>query len=436
MVRLYRFIGSIYFTILLITLFAGAVIWGTVIESKTGSHKAASRLIYANPLFLMILWGVFVNILVATLKRYPFKKHHIPFIITHIGLLMVFAGALLKLSFGEQGVITLKEGTQTAHFAVDDSRAISMKRRGETNWSQAILTRDLLSRLNTRYTLEGLNFQIKGLAPNGEETFESWIKEDRLVILGEPPLPLNEVGSIGERVLVAAKNPEVIKERLKTLPALIFLEEENGDILAMDVDKLGNFHPETFSKSKLPRLYAYDDGYGGYTVPLKLKEKEIETPLTRRFKPLPMPKKAEEERPLVSLLFENETVPLAFGSSLPTAAGKGEFLLKLEPEKRKLPEKIRLKNATAEFYPNSEQAKGYRAKILWGKTPVELAMNRVWESPEGYRLYLANMTPLDETDVKEVRLVVNRDPFKYLLTYPGGVILAIGIALLFFRFRL
>jgi hypothetical protein len=63
-------------------------------------------------------------------------------------------------------------------------------------------------------------------------------------------------------------------------------------------------------------------------------------------------------------------------------------------------------------------------------------MNQVWESPEGYRFYLANMTPLDESDVKEVRLVISRDPFKRYLTYPGAIILAIGIALLFFRPKL
>ena len=56
-------------------------------------------------------------------------------------------------------------------------------------------------------------------------------------------------------------------------------------------------------------------------------------------------------------------------------------------------------------------------------------MNNVYETKDGYRFYLANMTP----ESKQAQLIVNHDPVKYILTYPGGVILALGIILLFWR---
>ena len=58
-------------------------------------------------------------------------------------------------------------------------------------------------------------------------------------------------------------------------------------------------------------------------------------------------------------------------------------------------------------------------------------MNNVHETWEGYRFYLSNISPSGEESVKRIQLVVNHDPAKYWLTYPGAIILSIGILLLF-----
>ncbi|WP_039376566.1 hypothetical protein, partial [Parachlamydia acanthamoebae] len=55
----------------------------------------------------------------------------------------------------------------------------------------------------------------------------------------------------------------------------------------------------------------------------------------------------------------------------------------------------------------------------------------VYETWDGYRFYLANMTPATENSAKRVQIVVNYDPAKYILTYPGAIILSMGILLLF-----
>ena len=63
-----------------------------------------------------------------------------------------------------------------------------------------------------------------------------------------------------------------------------------------------------------------------------------------------------------------------------------------------------------------------------------LSMNHVHETWDGYRFYLSNITPVDESEPQRVQIVVNHDPAKYLLTYPGAVAVAIGIFLLFWFF--
>lgn len=422
--RVVKFLGSVTFAILLILACTLCVIVGTVIEAKTGSHKAASRWIYSHPLFLMVLWGFFVNILFATLKRAPFKKRHIPFLITHVGLLMVISGTLLKISFGLQGTLTLKEGTKTKWVVLDDTWALSIQKKGDPNWHQIPLKRDFWGHLKTHYELEGLAIDIRGLAPHGEEKVETWIKDNYLTIRGHPPIPLNQAVKVGDRTLLAAENPETIKQQLTSLPALIFLNEPSG-LTILEIAETGEV--------KEPHLYAYDEGRLGYSSAIILNDKELETPLTRQFIPKPPPLKAEEERPLLALSLNDEKIALAFNSPLPTGALNGSYLLRFEPARAPLPFELRLKTATATFYPNTSQPASYSASLLAGSEKITLKMNQVWESPEGIRFYLANLTPLDETKVKQVRLVVNHDPFKSFLTYPGALILAIGILLLFSR---
>lgn len=85
---LFRFLSSIYFALLLITASVFLVILATFLESKTSSHANAETWIYHHPVFQILLAGYFVNILFSALTRFPFKPRHIPFLITHLGLVL------------------------------------------------------------------------------------------------------------------------------------------------------------------------------------------------------------------------------------------------------------------------------------------------------------------------------------------------------------
>ena len=98
---------------------------------------------------------------------------------------------------------------------------------------------------------------------------------------------------------------------------------------------------------------------------------------------------------------------------------------------------MRLRNARQINYPNSSQPYSFESDLIIADianhTAVEktVSMNNVHETWDGYRFYLANITPGEETAVQRIQLVVNHDPAKYLLTYPGALIMTLGIVLLF-----
>ena len=62
---------------------------------------------------------------------------------------------------------------------------------------------------------------------------------------------------------------------------------------------------------------------------------------------------------------------------------------------------------------------------------VTVSMNRVYESIQGYRFYLSNISSVGQSAIQKIQLVVNYDPVKYTVTYPGALLVALGIFSLF-----
>ena len=151
-----KFLGSVYLAIILIALTALFVIWGTWLKSTTSSHLYASQLTYGSPFFVALLCGFFVNILVATLRRWPFKLKQIPFLITHLGLLMVLGGVILKMLMGTQGSMILwKEAAANISFCQIRKPSTKKASRKESN----------LSLLKTPICWSTLPTQKSGLKP-------------------------------------------------------------------------------------------------------------------------------------------------------------------------------------------------------------------------------------------------------------------------------
>ncbi len=172
---LIRFLGGIYLALFLIATTAAWVIAGTFIEAATDSHAQAASWTYGNPLFLALLGGYFINILVSALRRWPYRPKHIPFLITHLGLLMVLTGTIIKVTCGVQGVMGILEGSASHHIFLPGTEALHIQ------WSDRTEERPIDD-----------NLKILGRSEHCKETLEAWIKGDTAVIRGLPPVPVME----------------------------------------------------------------------------------------------------------------------------------------------------------------------------------------------------------------------------------------------------
>ncbi len=188
--KIYRFLGSIYLAILLIALATIMVIAGTVIESLTDSHLLAAKWTYHHPFFILLLCFFFINILVSALHRWPFKWRHIPFLLTHLGLLMILAGTILKNQLGLQGNLSLLEGSSSHHVNLTHTHALAIENpliHVNIPLPDHPSTNDLSSPL-----LPELNVKVMDYYPHVQEKIETWIKKDHLFIIGQKSLPVRD----------------------------------------------------------------------------------------------------------------------------------------------------------------------------------------------------------------------------------------------------
>lgn len=332
MKAIYTFLGSIYFAIILIVCTALFVIVGTLIESITQSHQYAALFTYTNPLFQLLLVGFFINILISALRRWPFKQHHIPFLITHLGLLMVIAGVMVKIVFGVQGNMAISEGSGRESIFLPDTYVVQVEKRDGTI-AYYPLHKDLAGHyyLKPSPLFPDLDLQLAGYVPHIQTRFEGWYKhknvlsrlakdpheevrsyyaahaeliikntengtEIKTISLSENSVPyelsLEEPGltlkfSPNEHVHIPLSGTDALQNYnlqhprmgmlpftvdIKMQPVILAIRDEDDNDHVYAIDQYGRVSYKKFNTHQPELLNVYDKGFGGYTLPLEIPQ--------------------------------------------------------------------------------------------------------------------------------------------------------------------
>jgi hypothetical protein len=129
--RLLRALASLRLAIVLLALFAACLAGATLIESLHGA-AAAGELVYRTWWFALLLGLLAANVVGAAVKKYPWKRHQTGFLVTHAGLLVLIAGALLTALLGVEGQMVL----------IDTADPAIHSRVGLSNQSRSIYLAD------------------------------------------------------------------------------------------------------------------------------------------------------------------------------------------------------------------------------------------------------------------------------------------------------
>jgi len=105
----FQFFASLKLAVILLAVLIVGAIAGTLYESSFDA-KVARAYVYGAPWFNAWLIFLAANLTVSALSRWPWKKHHVAFLVTHLGIITLLTGSLIGRIWGVEGTITLFKG--------------------------------------------------------------------------------------------------------------------------------------------------------------------------------------------------------------------------------------------------------------------------------------------------------------------------------------
>src|SRR6266536_3729939 len=105
----FEFFASLKLAVVLLAVLIIAAIAGTIYESSFDAQVARAY-VYGAPWFNVWLVLLGANLACSAFSRWPWRKHHLAFLITHLGIITLLIGSLIGRIWGVEGTITLFKG--------------------------------------------------------------------------------------------------------------------------------------------------------------------------------------------------------------------------------------------------------------------------------------------------------------------------------------
>jgi hypothetical protein len=124
--RVFRFFASLKLAVVLLTVLIAGAIAGTLYESSFDA-KVARAYVYGAPWFNIWLLLLAANLTVSALSRWPWKKHHVAFLVTHLGIITLLTGSLIGRTWGVEGTITVFKGEPPTNRLLVDEHQLRVR---------------------------------------------------------------------------------------------------------------------------------------------------------------------------------------------------------------------------------------------------------------------------------------------------------------------
>ena len=118
--RLFQFLCSLKLAVVVILSIAAALAAATVIESLYDT-PSAQYWVYRSFWFYGLMATLGINIFCVAVSRLPWKRKHIPFLLAHLGILILLAGSWITERWGIDGNLRITEGDSTSVVELDQA---------------------------------------------------------------------------------------------------------------------------------------------------------------------------------------------------------------------------------------------------------------------------------------------------------------------------
>lgn len=104
--KFWRFSSSFQLGIPVLVALASLIAWGTIVESQYDAF-AAKKVVFDSWMMWVALCLLVYNLAIVVVDRWPWQKHHYPFILVHAGIVMIIFGGFVTYEYGVDGQVSV-----------------------------------------------------------------------------------------------------------------------------------------------------------------------------------------------------------------------------------------------------------------------------------------------------------------------------------------
>jgi hypothetical protein len=104
--KFWRFSTSFQLGIPIIASLMVLTIWGTIVESRYNAWTA-EKMVYQSWMMYAVMGLLIYNLIIVMVDRLPWKLNHYPFILVHIGIIVLIYGGWVTQKFGLDGTMRI-----------------------------------------------------------------------------------------------------------------------------------------------------------------------------------------------------------------------------------------------------------------------------------------------------------------------------------------
>lgn len=444
--RTFDFMASLELAVSLILALAVVLSVGTVYESKYGA-AVASQLVYRSWWMQVLLWLFMFNLAAVAISRLPWRKHHVGFLITHLGIIVLLLGAWVQQKRGVDGVLALAPGESGRMVRLEENMLYVFRTVPGKAYELLLeqpLNFDLrkASEKVRAYDLEGPEKEIKVLRyyPKAMRDVRA---EDRSQG-GVPALKLRLLGSranfndwmflqadtgttneVGPAVIRFVKSkPDLSRPPAK---ATLYLYLDGDTKLAPKIAVARSNQPfRELGRAPIGKNVAL----GWMDFEMVLDEYHPSAIPVATYSPLTQPVPGFDGYQVVEVELSGQKLWLELGASGQVTAGDSLYYVQFARKQVDLGFDLLLKKFEVGYYEGTTRPKSYSSEVeVAGQTHL-ISMNEPLHHG-GFTFYQASYEMDDMGQPRLSVLSVNYDPGRWI-KYLGSLMLTFGILSMFY----
>ena len=446
MKKVISFFSSMFFTGLLVIIFAISIAYATFIENDYGT-VTAKILVYNAHWFEVLLFIMCINLVAGIFRNKLIAQKRWPGILLHLSFIVIFLGAAITRYYGYEGTMHIREGNSSNTIISEPSYITIKAKKGDQtviSEKQVLFSPYTANRFSEKINIGEQHIAVKNIAylPSAEEVLVADPS-------GSPVVSILTVTNSSDRLDFLLKPGEK-----RTIDGITFgfnlpenksninLNLKDGVLFVSTTDTItvlemiGQDPTEIapFLSTEINTQKAYSVGNISFAV-----KQYLSKGITKLNYVQPQNGVSNKDAIQTEITLGNTTKTInvfgakgELGNEYSTNIEGVDISVSYGSKIIEIPFSIHLSDFQLERYPGSNSPSSYASEVLLKdqntEKPFKIYMNNILKY-KGFRFFQSSY----DRDEKGTILSVNHDLLGTSITYLGYLLMAIGMVLIFFN---